>query len=111
MDKTPQAAKPQLAPNDPKRVPEEHRKFINEMFKVLVDANLNNFDAQIVSQVISHAANSDQFARVLELAYQIALKYPGTDKVLLTTDLQILGMKLNEAFNKMGLKEVPFEEI
>jgi hypothetical protein len=101
----------ELAPNDPKRVPVEHRTFINEMVKTLVDAKLNNFDAQIVSQVISHAATSENFLKVLELAGEIVKKYPGNDKVLLVTDLQVLGMKLNEAFNKMELNVVPFEEV
>lgn len=104
-----------LAPNDPMRVPVEHRQFINKTFSLLKEKGYSNFDCQVILQSIDLAGRSSQlgFLNVLKTAVEIGELYKSLakDDSLIGTDLQVLGMKLTEALNKMALGDIAFEEI
>ena len=97
---------------EPKKgIPQEHKDFINNIVKLFAEKNLTNFDAQIVSQVISHAGTSANFKEVLAIANEVIALYPGDDKLLLNVDLQVLGTKLNEAFNAMTFNKMELDSL
>lgn len=103
----------QLAPNDPARVPKEHREFINRTFALLKDKELNNFDAQIALQCVSQSTRSAGFLETLKTAVEVGEIYRELckDDGLLNTDLEVLGMQLTAAMNKMKFGDIEFQEI
>lgn len=102
-----------LAPNDPNRVPKEHRHFINDTFNILKKKGYSNFDSQVVLQCMDLSARGSDFVKILKTAVELGENYQkiASDNSLLNADLQVLGMQLTAALNKMKLGDIDFQEI
>lgn len=98
----------------PSKIPDEHRQFINETVKYFQKSGMSIFDAQVAAQTAEYATKGESdTVRILEAALYIATLYnqKSKEKRLFGTDLAVLGMKLSESLNKMTVNEIKFEEV
>jgi hypothetical protein len=102
-----------MAPNDPNRVPKEHRELVNKIYEVLRQGNFDVFQAQVITQAVSVIGRMSDVPGGLKAVNEIVHLITGTKdgQVYLGAILELLGMKMTEAFNKTKLTDIGFKNI
>lgn len=102
-----------LAPNDPRRIPVEHRELVNNMIQVLTDKGYTIFEAQIVIQALSalRSVETTKFADAVEALHQLGTMVASVKDApqMLQAILEILGHKMTESLNKLNLGDLKFD--
>jgi len=102
-----------LAPNDPQRVPKEHRELINTVFKILASSDLDIFEAQqIASVAVILCRNKDiPVAQATMNKIIDAIKVVPEAPTYVKAITELLNMKMTEAMNKTKVSDIRFEEV
>ena len=116
MSKLTKAEKKQLAPNDPRRVPQVHRDLVQKMFKYCQDKGFTVSQTETLTQSLSllkFFGDADNFLKAAHSITELAELYVSVSKdiPLLTPDLQLLGTMMTEMMNSLSLNDLTFKKL
>jgi hypothetical protein len=116
MSKLTKAEKKNLAPNDPRRVPQAHRDLVQKMFNYCKEKGYNVSQTETLAQSLSllkFFGDAEKFLEGAQSIKDLAELYVSVSKdiPLLTPDLQLLGQMMTEMMNSMSLKDMEFKKI
>ena len=109
--------KKNLAPNDPRRVPQAHRDLVQRMFKYCQDKGYTVSQTETITQSLSllkfFSGDVDKFLEAAHSITELAEMYTKVSKdiPLLSVDLQLLGMMMTDMMNSMQLKDMELKQL
>jgi hypothetical protein len=116
MSKLTKAEKKNLAPNDPRRVPQLHRDLVTKMFNYCKEKGYTVSQTETLAQSLSllkFFGSAEKFVEAAHSVVDLAELYVSISKdiPLLTPDLQLMGTMMTEMMNSMSLKDMEFKKI